>query len=70
MNTTVSTFEQVALHATKVSAYVIASASVPALLALYSGNVYWMALTPFINAAAAALEKWSGIVAAKVAASK
>jgi hypothetical protein len=58
---TISAFEQAALHACKVAAWVIASAAIPALLALYSGNPYWMALTPFINAAAAGLRKWSGI---------
>ena len=61
---TISAFEQAALHACKVGAWVIGSAAVPALLALYSGNPYWMALTPFINAAGAGLMKWSGIQAA------
>ncbi len=64
----VSTLEQVALHICKVAAWAIGSAVVPALIALYSGNVYWMALTPLINALAAGLVKWSGIVAAKQAA--
>ena len=58
---TISAFEQAALHACKVIAWVIGSAAVPAVLALYSGNPYWLALTPFINAGGAFLVKWSGI---------
>lgn len=60
----ISAFEQAALHACKVIAWIVGSAAIPALLALYSGNPYWLALTPLINAAAAGLVKWSGIQAA------
>jgi hypothetical protein len=67
---TISAFEQAALHACKVAAWVIACAAIPALLALYSGNVYWIALTPFINGIAAGLKRWSGIQAAAAAAAK
>ena len=64
----ISAFEQAALHACKVIAWVIGSAALPALLALYSGNPYWLALTPFINAGGAFLVKWSGIQAVAAAA--
>ncbi|HEY3742461.1 MAG TPA: hypothetical protein VGL53_21580 [Bryobacteraceae bacterium] len=64
---TSSAFEQAALHACKVAAWVLASSAIPALLALYSGNVYWMGLAPFINGLAAGLKKWSGIQAAAAA---
>jgi hypothetical protein len=60
----VSAFEQAALHVCKVAAWVIGSAAIPALLALYTQNPYWLALTPFINGIGAGLEKWSGIQAA------
>jgi hypothetical protein len=63
----ISAFEQAALHACKVAAWVIATGAVPVLLAFYSGNPYWIALTPFINAAAAGLKKWSDIQAAVAA---
>jgi hypothetical protein len=59
----VSAFEQAALHVCKVAAWVIGSAAIPALLTLYTGNPYWLALTPFINGIGAGLVKWSGIVA-------
>lgn len=65
MNT--SAFEQAALHAVKVLAWVVGSAVVPALLTLYSGNPYWLAFTPLINMAGAFLTKWSGIVKAQAA---
>lgn len=60
----VSAFEQAALHACKVVAWAIGSAAIPALLALYSGNPYWLIAAPFINAVGAGLVKWSGIQAA------
>lgn len=63
-------FEQAALHFCKVAAFVIGSAVVPCVLALYTGNAYWVALTPFINAGAAALIKWSQVQTAAIAASK
>ena len=65
----ISAFEQAALHVCKVAAWVIGSAAVPALLTLYTGNAYWLALTPFINGLAAGLKKWSGIQAATTASS-
>ena len=63
----ISAFEQAALHVCKVAAWVIGSAAIPALLALYTGNAYWLALTPFINGIGAGLVKWSGIQAAAAA---
>ena len=59
----ISAFEQAALHVCKVVAWVIGSAAVPALLTLYTGNAYWLALTPFINGIGAGLVKWSGVQA-------
>ena len=67
---TTSAFEQAALHFAKVAAWVIGSAVIPSLLTLYTGNPYWLALTPFINAAGAGLIKWSGIVQQQQAAAK
>ena len=68
MNNTVSTFEIVALHACKVIAWSLGSAAIPAILALYANNPWFLALAPVINALGAGLVKWSGIVAAKQAA--
>lgn len=63
----ISAFEQAALHVCKVAAWVIGSAAIPAVLALYSGNPYWLALTPVINGIGAGLVKWSGIQATAAA---
>ena len=63
----ISAFEQAALHVCKVVAWVIGSAAIPALLTLYTGNAYWLALTPFINGIGAGLVRWSGIQAAAAA---
>jgi hypothetical protein len=60
----ISAFEQAALHACKIIAWALGSAAIPAVIALYSGNPYWLIAAPFINAAAAGLVKWSGIQAA------
>jgi hypothetical protein len=55
-------------HGIKVAAWVIGSAVLPALISFYSQNIYWLALTPIINALGAGLIRWSGIVAAQKAA--
>ena len=43
----------------KVAAYLLGSAVIPALLALYQDNVYWLALAPLLNLGAVFLIKWS-----------
>jgi len=47
------------IHVLKVGAFIVGSAVIPALLALYAQNPYWLALTPLFNLAASFLVKWS-----------
>ena len=46
-------------HAAKVGAFIVGSSVIPALLAFYQGNVYWLAAAPALNILAAFLLKWS-----------
>lgn len=53
--------KEVLVHILKVSAYIVGSAVIPAVISLYTGNVYFMAFAPVLNIIAATFVKYSEI---------